>query len=299
MTSWRAMLPGARAPAHDVSDGEARERGGDSDEQDLESATRRPAHRDSGLEPADQEQRGAAYDEGREDPPQDVVPRDEERRVRDQGADHRGEPDERRALARLGVAHGREPQLVGHHQVEPRLRLGRDFSDHLVEFLAAKVPPLEDLADLLSLDVRELDDLASLPFDLREVVIPAGDCGRVRDGAHGDRFRERRREAPGEDDRDRVRGLRRGDGDPENHAEDVHEPVLAAEDEVREEPGLRVLLRESVLVDLPPEREPRGHGMISSWAPEKRRRISWFALPTSPPCPRWEKKVFPSPHDGP
>src|SRR5207245_432203 len=81
-----------------------------------------------------------------------------------------------------------------------------------------------------------------------------------RDGSHGDRLGERGREAARQDDRNRVRVPVGRDRDPEDDAEDVDEAVLAPEDEVGEEAGLRVLLREGILLDLSPEREARRHG---------------------------------------
>src|SRR5207245_2424619 len=58
-----------------------------------------------------------------------------------------------------------------------------------------------------------------------------------------------------EDDRD----VPRRDGDAQDDAEDVHEAVLAPEDEVGQEAGLGVLLCERVLLDFPPECEPGRH----------------------------------------
>ena len=122
-----------------------------------------------------------------------------------------------------------------------------------------EVPSLEDFADLLPLQVRHLLHLFQLALPLRQVMVAAGHRGGVGDRPHRDRFREGRREASGEDDRERVGQVSRRHRDPEDDPEDVDESVLTAEDEVRQEARLRVLLRQGLLVDLPPERESGRH----------------------------------------
>src|SRR5437660_1387365 len=86
-------------------------------------------------------------------------------------------------------------------------------------------------------------------------MVPPRQGRGVRDRPHGDRFREGRGEASREDDRD----VARRHGDAEDHAEHIHQSVLTSEDEIGEEAGLRVLLRQCGLVDLPPECETGRH----------------------------------------
>ena len=101
-------------------------------------------------------------------------------------------------------------------------------------------------------------------------MVPSCERGRVRDGPHRDGLGEGRGEAAREDDRDRVREVPRGDRDSQDDAEYVHESVLAAEDEIGQEAGLRMLLREGVLLDLPPECEASRHRLAR---PQRSGRI--------------------------
>src|SRR2546425_603672 len=251
-----------RPAAHEVRDPEAREGGAEPDHEHLEATPPGVADRDAGLVPPDDEQRRRAHEHRDDDSEDDVVLRDEERREGDQGPHDRGDANEDGALPRLTRVHRGEVELMGHHDLEPCLRLRRDLVHHFLEFFAVEVPALEDLADLLPFEVREFDHLPALPFHLRGVVVPPGDRRRVGDRAHGDGLGEGRREAARQDDGDRVRVPVGGDRDPHDDPEDVHEPVLAPQDEVGEEAGLRVFLRERVLVDAAPEREPRCHHAV-------------------------------------
>src|SRR5207237_1381672 len=127
-------------------------------------------------------------------------------------------------------------------------------------------PSLEDFADLLPLQVRHLLHLFQLALPLRQVMVAAGHRGSVGDRPHRDRFREGRREASGEDDRERVGQVSRRHRDPEDDPEDVDESVLTAEDEVREEARVRAAI-EALRAQASPIEVVRfaGRGFASSY----------------------------------
>src|SRR5207247_6138046 len=124
------------AAADEGGDREPGERGTDPDEQHLEPAPPGPPHGMASLVPPDEEQGRRADDQRGGDSHPEVAghlaadddgPDDEERRQRDQRPDDRREAHEDRALPGLRRVHGGEVQLVGHHDLEPRLGLRGDL----------------------------------------------------------------------------------------------------------------------------------------------------------------------------
>ena len=97
-------------------------------------------------------------------------------------------------------------------------------------------PPGEDLADLVAFRLGHL--LHFLPFldNLAQVEPPSSPRRGVGDGPHGNRLRPERGQGRDQDDPDVAGRRRQAQDDPQ----DVDDPVLAPEDKVGQDRGLRV-----------------------------------------------------------
>ncbi len=136
--------------------------------------------------------------------------------------DDEGTPEDVRLVDRLKM------QLLIHHRCQPGLAVGHDGVDHPIEQVSCETLVGVDVADLLALHLGHGFDLGRLPLPFGLVVVTLRERRCVTDRAHGDRLGDGRRKA--RRDQDGV-GATAGDH-PEDDAEDVDQPVLAAEDDV-------------------------------------------------------------------
>src|SRR2546425_5674320 len=186
--------------------------------------------------PTDPEESDPAQQD-REDRSEEHVTPDEEERTQGDEVPHDGRgPDEERARPRGTRLDGGQLEFEGHHGFELRGRVAADSLHDLLEIGALVAPPGQDLADLVPFRLRDFLHLAPLLEGLAQVE-PSSSPGRgVGDGPHRDRLRAERGEGRDQNDPDIASRRRQAQDDPE----DIDDSVLAPEDEVGQDRGLRV-----------------------------------------------------------
>src|SRR5947199_1162872 len=209
---------------------------GESDDEHLEPFAPPRPDWDLRFGPADPEEGDPAQQDREEGSEEHVAPDEEERTQRDEVAhDGRG-PDEERARPRSTRLDGGQLEFEGHHEFELCGRVAADALHDLLEIGVLVAPPGEDPADLVPFRLRDFLHLPLLLDDLAQVEPPSGPRRGVGDRPHRDRLRAERGERRDQNDPTIARRRRQAQDDPEA----IDDPVLAPEDEVGEDPGLRV-----------------------------------------------------------